>query len=173
MKYFSVNYIPQKDDVIKRGFLPSLLALEKGDAMKIISVIFLVAFAFYLKQYELAVYSLIAFLAIPKISKSIFFSSQKKMSESDLMKRPVTVDFYGDHIVYIYNPTEKYKGVFERHFGFDKVTNVVDYRKFIAFIFKDNTSIFIPKRALDISQIEMIYNLITNLFSDRFIKADI
>lgn len=174
MKYFSVDFIPEKTDVNKKALFINLFAFDKNKLIPNLMIMcVLIAAAFFIGQYELIFYVFLSLFIIPKVTEIILLLSQMKNSESKLSKRPVTIDFYGDHIVYRYNPTEKFKGNFEKHYAFNKVTNVIDSSNAIAFAFGEADTVLIPKRALDSEKNMMISNLIENLFKNKFIKIDI
>ena len=174
MKYFSVNFTPEKNDVNKKAVFMNLFAFDKAKFLPTILIICLFsAFAYFMGQYELIFYVILSVLIVPKVSQIILLLSQINKSETELSKRPVTVDFYADHLVYRYMPTEKFKGSFEKHFAFSKVTNVIDSSNAIAFAFGESDTVLIPKRAFDEEKREMISNLIENYFKSRFIKLDI
>lgn len=174
MKYFSIDFIPEKTDVNKKAVLFNLFAFDKAKFLPTILIICLFsAFAYFIGQYELILYVLVSILIVPKVSQMILLFSQINKNETELSKRPVTVDFYGDHFVYRYIPTDKFRGNFEKHYAFSKVTNVIDSSKAIAFAFGETDTVLIPKRALDEEKHTMISNLIENYFKDKFIKVDI
>ena len=87
------------------------------------------------------------------------------------MKRPITVDFYGDHLVYTLGSDNSYKGKSERHLGFDKLENIFDFNEAFIFSFTSEGGINIPKRAMSPEQIDMVYNLVENLFKNKYVKV--
>ena len=174
MKYFSVDFIPEKTDINKKAIFLNLFAFDKARFIpKILIICLFSAFAFFIGQYELIFYVLVSMLIVPKADQMILLFSQIRKNETELSKRPVTIDFYGDHFVYRYIPTEKFKGTFEKHYAFSRVTNVIDSSNAIAFAFGEADTVLIPKRALDAEKNTMIYNLIENYFKGKFIKVDI
>ncbi len=176
MKYFSVSFLPEKRDVNKKAIFISILFGDTKNKM-ISKLLFICAFifiGFFMQQYELIYYSFLSFIIIPKISDIItIFSQVKKSNESYMSQRPVTVDFYGDHIVYNFGSTERFKGNFEKHYAFSNVTGVIDSINSIAFSFGEKESVVIPKRALSDETRQMINNLIENLFKNKLVKVDI
>ncbi len=176
MKYFSVSYIPEAEDTNKKAIIVSILF---GDIKNKLSVNLLVlclfiAFSFFMKQYELIYYAFLSVIIIPKIVSIITVLSQIKSSnELSMMKRPITVDFYGDHIVHISGSTERFKGSFEKHYPFTDVTSVIESKVSLVFDFGEKGSVLIPKRALNNESSKMIGNLIENLFKNKFVKVDI
>ncbi len=176
MKYFSLSFIPERNDVNKKAILISILFGNEKSKM-LSDILFMCAFiviGFLSSQYEIIFYAFLSFILIPRIVAIItVFSQIKYNNESQLARRPVTVDFYGDHFVYRYIPTEKFKGTFEKHYAFSRVTNVIDSSNAIAFAFGETDTVLIPKRALDPEKHTMISNLIENYFKGKFIKVDI
>lgn len=174
MKYFSVDFIPEKRDINKKALLINLFAVDKNKLIpKLLIICMLIIFAFFIGQYELIFYVFLSLFIVPKITEIILILSQIKKGESELSKRPVTIDFYGDHFIYRYNSTIRFKGNFEKHYAFSKVTNVIDSSNAIAFAFGESDTVLIPKRALDAEKNIMIANLIENLFKNKFIRVDI
>ena len=176
MKYFSVSFFPERRDVNKKAILISVLFGDNKNKM-LSNLMFICAFifiGFLMEQYELIYYAFLSFIVIPKIAGIItVFSQIKKNNESQLAKRPVTVDFYADHLVYCFGSTERFKGSFEKHYAFSKVTGVVDSISSLAFSFGENDTVIIPKRALSYENSQMINNLIENLFKNKLVKVDI
>ncbi|MBQ3137406.1 MAG: hypothetical protein IJB74_08005 [Clostridia bacterium] len=176
MKYFSVSFLPEKEDTNKKAILISILFGDekKNLPVKLFVLCSFIAFSFFMKQYELIYYAFISLIVIPKIANIITVFSQIKSSNKLLMmKRPITVDFYGDHIVHIMGSTERFKGSFERHFPFSDVKAVIDSKLSLSFDFGEKGSVLIPKRALNSESIRMINNLIENLFKNKLVKVDI
>lgn len=174
MKYFSVDFIPEKTDVNKKAIFFNLFAFDKAKFLPTVVLICMFsALAYFIGQYELIFYVLLSLLIVPKVSQIILLFSQINKNETELSKRPVTVDFYGDHFVYRYIPTDKFRGNFEKHYAFNKVTSVIDSNKAIAFAFGETDTVLIPKRALDEEKSMMISNLIENYFKSKFIRVDI
>ena len=176
MKYFSVSFLPEKKDVNKKAILISILFGENKNKMltKLLFICAFICIGFFMKQYELIYYAFLSFIVIPKTADIITVLSQiKKSNESHMSRRPVTVDFYGDHIVYNFGSTERFKGNFEKHYAFSNVTSVIDSISSIAFSFGEKESVVIPKRALSYENSQMINNLIENLFKNKLVKVDI
>ena len=176
MKYFSVSFLHEKEDTNKKAILISILF---GDVKKNLSVnLFIlcsfIAFSFFMKQYELIYYAFVSLIVIPRLVNAItVFSQIKSSNELYMMKRPIRVDFYGDHIVHIMGSTEMFKCSIERHFPFSDVKAVIDSKLSLAFDFGEKGSVLIPKRVLTAESSQMINNLIENLFKNKLVKVDI
>ncbi len=176
MKYFSVNFLPEKNDVNKKAIFISILFGDMKNKMlsRLLIICLFIIFGFMMKQYELIYYAFLSFFVIQKIADIItVFSQIKKNNESHMAHRPITVDFYGDHIVYNFGSTERFKGTFEKHYSFSNVTSVIDSISSVAFSFGEKDSVVIPKRALSYENSQMINNLIENLFKNKLVKVDI
>ncbi len=176
MKYFSVSFLPEKKDVNKKAILISILFGDGKNKMlsKLLFICAFICIGFFMQQYELIYYAFLSFIVIPKIAGVItVFSQIKQNNESQLARRPVTVDFYGDHIVYSFGSTERFKGNFEKHYAFTDVTGVIDSISSIAFSFGENDTVIIPKRVLNNENSQMINNLIENFFKNKLVKVDI
>lgn len=176
MKYFSVSFLPEKKDVNKKAIFISILFSDNKNKLlsKLVFICAFICIGFFMEQYELIYYAFLSFILIPKIADIItVFSQVKKSNESHLAQRPITVDFYGDHIVYSFGSTERFKGSFEKHYAFKNVTGVIESINSIAFSFGEKESVVIPKRALSDENRQMIDNLIENLFKNKLVKVDI
>lgn len=176
MKYFSVSFLPEKKDVNKKAVLISVLFGDVKNQIlpKLLFMCGFIFIGFFMEQYELIYYAFLSFIVIPKIAALItVFSQIKQNNESQLSRRPVTVDFYADHIVYSFGSTERFKGSFERHYAFTDVTGVIDSISSLAFSFGENDTVIIPKRVLTGETGQMINNLIENLFKNKLVKVDI
>ncbi len=176
MKFFSVSFNPEKKDVNKKAILLSILFGNDKKQMlpKLFILCGFICFGFFMSQYELIYYAFLSLIIIPKIIASlIVFSQIRKNSESLLAQRPVTVDFYGDHIVCVFGSTERFRGSFEKHYAFTGVTGVIDSLSSFAFSFGENDTVIIPKRVLNDENSRMINNLIENLFKNKLVKVDI
>ena len=176
MKYFSVSFLPEKKDVNKKAIFISILFSDNKNKLlsKLLFICAFICIGFFMEQYELIYYAFLSFILIPKIADIItVFSQVKKSNESHLARRPITVDFYGDHLVYSFGCTERFKGSFEKHYAFRNVTGVIESINSIAFSFGEKESVVIPKRALSDENRQMIDNLIENLFKNKLVKVDI
>ena len=176
MKYFSVSFSPEERDINKKAILISVLFSDVKKQMlpKLLFICGFIFFGFFMEQYELIYYAFLSFIIIPKAASLItVFSQIKQNNESQLSRRPVTVDFYGDHIVYSFGSTERFRGSFERHYAFCDVISVIDSIGSFAFSFGENDTVIIPKRALSDENSQMINNLIENLFKNKLVKVDI
>lgn len=176
MKYFSVSFNPENKDVNKKAILISILLGNEKNKM-LSNLLFMCAFiciGFFMSQYEIIYYAFLSFIVIPRIAAVIsVFSQIKANNESQLAQRPVTVDFYADHIVYCFGSTERFKGNFEKHYSFTDVVSVIDSISSFAFSFSENDTVMIPKRVLNDENVQMINNLIENLFKNKLVKVDI
>ncbi len=176
MKFFSVSFNPEKKDVNKKAILLSIIF--GNDKKQLLPKLFIICgficFGFFMSQYELIYYAFLSLIAIPKIVAAILvFSQIRTNNESMLAQRLVTVDFYSDHIVYIFGSTERFKGNFEKHYAFSDVTSVIDSISSFAFSFGENDAVIITKRVLSDENSQMINNLIENLFKNKLVKVDI
>jgi hypothetical protein len=94
----------------------------------------------------------------------------KKQLSSRIIKRPVVIDFYDDHIVQTFLPDESFKGTNEKHFGFRTVAGVVESDEYIWFLTKAANVINIPKRVLSEEQYSGIRDIKDKFFADKYQK---
>ena len=174
MKYFSISFFSDKKDVPKQNFLFDISIFQNpAMKMRIIITIAFAAMMFMMSNASVAAFMIISFLAIPAITSSVYNNSYlSSIYKSKTMKRPVTVDFYGDHLVFTLERDLFYKGKSERHMPFDKLENIFDFNDAFIFSFKNESGINIPKRVLTPEQTEMIYNLVDNLFKNKYLKIN-
>ena len=173
MKYFSVSYLPKKGDVPKQKLIPDIKSFT-SPAFLIRMLITLVfsGMMWYAQNESAAIFMFISFAVAPIVASNIYYYSYMKSYYTSLLtNREITVDFYDDHMVYMLSPDNNYKGKNERHFGFDKVVNVFEFPNTFIFVFKDEGGVNIPKRALNEEQTAMIYNLIENMFKNKYVIA--
>ena len=159
MKYFSLSFNPENKDVNKKAILISIIFGNEKNKMlsNLLFICTFICIGFFMSQYEIIYYAFLSFIVIPRIAAVIsVFSQIKANKESLLAHRPVTVDFYGDHIVYSFGSTERFKGNFEKHYAFTDVTSVIDSISSLAFSFGENDTVIIPKRALNDESSQMI-----------------
>lgn len=173
MKYFSVSFLPEKKDVPKQSVIPDIKSfMNPAFFIRLMITLLFSGFMWYASDESAAIFMFISFMIAPIVANNIYyFSYMKSIFTSKLTTRQVNIDFYADHLVYILSPDSNYKGKNERHFGFDRVVNVFEFPNAFIFAFKDEGGVNIPKRALNEEQTDMIYNLIDNMFKDKFVLA--
>ena len=172
MKYFSVSFIPQKDDVPKQKFPLDLSLLQNpATVMRLFITIGFTAVMWFMGDTSVALFMLVSFLVMPFVANSIYrYSFISSTHKGKMIKRPVTVEFYADHLVYVLESDFNYKGIFQRHYGFDSLQQIYDFPGVFIFLFKNEGGVTIPKRAMNEDQISMVYNLVDNLFKNKYIK---
>ena len=94
----------------------------------------------------------------------------KKQLHSRIIKRPVIIDFYDDHIVQTFLPDESFKGTNEKHFGLRSVAGVVESDDYIWLLTKAANVINIPKRVLSEEQYSEIRSFKDKYFADKYQK---
>ncbi len=169
MKHISISYTPTAEDYISysKKAEPALFYMRIKRMMLPFAIMMIAGFFFdiYLSILSFSFF-LISNLAPAMLNREYV----KKQEKSKFTKRPVTVDFYEDHIVYSYNPDENFKGRGERHYGFKAINGVVESEEYIYFLTKAANIINIPKRVLQQEEYDMLKNLIDNLFSNKYQK---
>ncbi len=168
MKYFSLSYMLSEKDysdyekiVFKGSFIISLKRM-------VIPFCLIMGMCFFTDKILLipaVVYFAISVI-IPQVINREF--SHKTRRNSNLLKRLMIIDFYDNHIVVGYQANENIKSHSEKHYGFDRVQNILESSENIYFAFNDNSLLIIPKAVLDSEKYAMISNLIENLFRNKY-----
>ncbi len=166
MKYFTLSYSLTTQDYREYDsiYINELLKMKLKKSFLYLIPVVLCAFLDFSTAIIVAVMALLSFL-LPIISCNEF---SIRRNRSFVFDRETTVEFYDDHIVTYLLPCDKYKSQTQVHYGFDKVGRVLESEKNFYFMFKDNTMVIIPKRAVGEQEYTMIKNLIDNLFSNKY-----
>lgn len=167
MKYFTLSYSLAKDDYKEYDsiYLKDLMKINlKRLPIYLIPVVICTFIAIDVAFFFLIISALSIMLPLV-----INMQYSKERNASFIFKRDMTVDFYADHIVTRLLPDESFNSTTETHYGFDKVSKILESDSFFYFIFFDNTVLLIPKRVLGEKEYEMIKNLIDNLFRNKYL----
>lgn len=167
MKYFTLSYFLNKDDYKEYD------GIYKSDMMKINSKKLLLYFLPVIICFFVDIGYAVLFLVIGALSFFLPFiisrEYSKKRDNTFVFKREMTVDFYADHLVTRLLPDGRFKSSTETHYPFKNVIKIIESSTYFYFIFRDEAVLLIPKSAVNEENYEMIENLISNLFSDRYI----
>ena len=169
MKYFSLSYmLTEKDysDYEKIVFKGMLIMSAKKMILPFIIILGMLFFMDIVGTLIVLAFWGVNLLIIPQVINREF--SHKTRRNSNLLKRMMMVDFYDNHIVVSYVPNEIVRSHSEKHYGFDRVQNILESRENIYFAFNDNSLLIIPKSILDNERYTMISNLIENLFKNKY-----
>ena len=168
MKYFSLSYmLSEKDysDYEKIVLKGSLIISFKRMVIPFCLIMAMCLFTDKLLLIPAIIYFAISVIIPQAINREF---SHKTRRNSNLLKRMMMVDFYDNHIVVSYVPNEIVRSHSEKHYGFDRVQNILESRENIYFAFNDNSLLIIPKSILDNERYTMISNLIENLFKNKY-----
>lgn len=168
MKYFSLSYMLSEKDyseyekiVFKGSFIMSF---------KRMIIPFILIVCMYIFVDSLLLISILSCFAvqlvIPQLINREF--SHKTRKNANLLRRMMVVDFYDNHIVVSYEGNENVRSFSEKHYGFDRLQNILESNENIYFAFNDNSLLIIPKAVLDSERYTMISNLIENLFRHKY-----
>lgn len=167
MKYFSLNYslTPEDYESYYKLIFKSAMSLRlRRIALPLLFMLCIVAYSVYNREYT----SIVFYVMVTLISfTGLFYATRgrgKADKDSVYIRKPMTVDFYDDHIVIKNYPDQYTKSHGERHYGFDTVAGIAENEGYFYFLFKSNNILIIPKNVLDEEKNEMIKNLISNLF---------
>lgn len=169
MKILSLSFTPVPEDYISysKKAEPALFSMRLKRGLIPFGIMFASGFFF-------GVYFSILALSLFAISNVVPFilnrEYMKKQLNSRIIKRPVVIDFYDDHIVQTFLPDESFKGTNEKHFGLRSVVGVVESDEYIYFLTKAANVINIPKRVLSDEQYGEIKNLTQKYFADKYQK---
>ncbi|MDD6147092.1 MAG: YcxB family protein [Oscillospiraceae bacterium] len=175
MKYMSLSFYYEKGDCGKfsaadlfRASLHEMIRSKLWIPLAAVLIMVAVMRMFAVIPAMILIYLFIPVLvqlAMRKRSLQMFDVSEKK-------RRPVTVDFYGDHIVYCYGSCEGFRSSRERHIAFSMITTVLESPESFLFVLDDTSGFHLPKRVLGSEQEQMIRNLVENVFKDRYAKIN-
>ena len=169
MKILSLSFTPIPEDYtsyskkaepalfsmrLKRGFIPFAIMFMCG-----------LFFGIYFSILALSLFAINN--VVPFILNREYM---KKQLSSRIIKRPVVIDFYDDHIVQTFLPDGSFKGTNEKHFGFRSVAGVVESDEYIWFLTKAANIINIPKRVLSEEQYDEIRSIKDKFFADKYQK---
>lgn len=124
----------------------------------------------YFVDFYVCVCSFCFFLVNVITSAVLNRKTRRDFEKSPMVKRDQTVDFYEEHIVLTYKPSNGFRGTSVKHFPMKAVLFVFEGEKSISFITKNLGMIIIPKRILTAEDAEKLDNLISNVFSDKYKK---
>ena len=168
MKYFSLSYmLSEKDysDYEKIVFKGSLVISMKRMVIPFFIIMAMCVFTDKLLIVPALVYFALSVIIPQAINREF---SHKTRKNSNLLKRVMVVDFYDNHIVVSYEGNENVRSFSEKHYGFDRLQNILESNENIYFAFNDNSLLIIPKAVLDSERYTMISNLIENLFRHKY-----
>ncbi len=172
MKYFSLSYmLSEKDysDYEKIVFKGSLVISLKRMLIPFCLIMAMCLFADKLLVIPALVYFAISVIIPQAINREF---SHKTRKNSKLLKRMMVVDFYDNHIVVSYEANDNIRSHSEKHYGFDRVQNILESRENIYFAFNDNSLLIISKNILGSETYTMISNLIENLFKNKYQRLE-
>ena len=170
MKLLSLSFVPVPEDFISysKKAEPALFSMRLKRGVVPFGIMFAGGFFF-------GIYFSILALSLFAISNVVPFilnrEYMKKQLSSRIIKRPVAIDFYDDHIVQTFLPDESFRGTNEKHFGLRSVAGVVESDEYIWFLTKAANVINIPKRILDDEKYGAVKNIIENYFSGIYTKV--
>ena len=166
---FSLLFTPLPEDYISysKKAEPALLSLRLKRGLIPFGIMFIAGFF-------LGIYFSIMALSLFAVTNLVPFMLNrehlKKQLGSRMMKRPVRLDFYEDHIVQSFLPDESFKGTNEKHFGMRAVAGVVESDEYFYILTKSANVINIPKRVLSEEQYGQIIDFINRFFADKYQK---
>ncbi len=169
MKILSLSFTPVPEDYISysKKAEPAILSLRLKRSFIPFAIMLVAGFFFgiYFSIFALSLFTINNL--VPFILNKEYM---KRQLRSPIIKRPVTLDFYDDHIVQTFLPDENFKGTNEKHFAVKAVAGVVESDEYIYFLTKAANVINIPKRVLSDEQYGEIKNLTHKFFADKYQK---
>ena len=169
MKILSLSYTPDAEDYVsylkkaepalfvmrvKRMLIPFVLMAAGG-----------LMFGIYISVVALAL--LILSCLTPTLLSKEYIKGYKS---SRLVKRPVKLDFYEDHIEQLFLPDESFRGTNEKHYDIRSFGGVIESEEYIYLIAKNGNMLVIPKKVLEGDQYCSLTGLLHRHFSGRYQK---
>ena len=169
MKILSLSFTPYPEDYISysKKAEPALFSLRIKRSLIPFGIMFIIGLFMGLYFSILALSLFIINNAVPFVLNREYM---KKQLSSRIIKRPVMIDFYDDHIVQTFLSDENFKGTNEKHFAMKAVVGVIESDEYIYFLTKAANVINIPKRVLSDEQYGELKNLTNNFFADKYQK---
>lgn len=169
MKILSLSFTPVPEDFTSysKKAEPALFSMRMKRGLIPFAIMFVFGLMFGIYFSILALSLFVINNVVPFILNREYM---KKQLSSRIIKRPVVIDFYDDHIVQTFLPDESFKGTNEKHFGLRSVAGVVESDEYIWFLTKAANVINIPKRVLTAEQYEEIRSIKDNFFANKYQK---
>lgn len=169
MKLLSLSFSPLPEDYISysKKAEPALFSMRLKRGLIPFGIMFVGGFF-------LGIYFSILALSLFIVSNMVPFvlnrEYMKKQLNSRAVKRPVSLDFYSDHIVQTLLPDESFKGTNEKHFAMKAVAGVVESDEYIYFLTKASNVINVPKRILDEEKYAELKKITEEYFSGIYTR---
>ena len=157
MKLLSVTYNLTEDDlkIIKKELPKRKIKFTTKKLILIAVILVYCAYCYFVDLTFFAV-NLLQLLIIPYILINLFALYEHKKAEHRLFKRSTTIELFEDRIEITKNPTEHFKGRYEKVFPFEEVTDIKQYREFIILIFNNSDTEFLMKKYFKKEELEQI-----------------
>ena len=169
MKLLSLSFTPMPEDYISysKKAEPALFSMRLKRGFIPFAIMFAIGFFFGIYFSILALSLFVINNVVPFVLNREYM---KKQLSSRIIKRPVTVDFYNDHIVQTFLPDGSFKGTNEKHFGLRSVAGVVESDEYIWLLTKAANVINIPKRILDDEKYAELKKITEDYFSGIYTR---
>lgn len=157
MKIFSLTFTLDREKrvLISKALKKKKIRITPKKLLIISIILFFTGYCVYSDYPQLGA-SFLSMIALPYILINIFALNEQKKSACKLYKRSTTFTLYEDRIEITDNPTEYYKGAFERIYPISAVTEISDYPQFIIITFDNSDRQFIMKSDLSEEQISLL-----------------
>lgn len=161
MMLFNVTFTldSEKRKIIEKTINRKRLKITPKKLLLIFIILIITAFFVWIEGPRIGA-SFFSIIALPYVLINLFDLYEKRKAENKLLKRSTSFSLYEDIIEIIYNPSEDYKGTFERVYPISAVIDFSDYNDFIIISFDNGDSHFLMKSDFTQEQLEILISKI-------------
>lgn len=157
MKIFSLTFIldSEKRKIIEKELKKKRRKLNAKKVLIIFIILIITGYFVWTDSPQMGA-SFFSIFALPYILINIFAINEQKKSEYKLFKRSTEFTLYEERIEITDNPTEDYKGTFERVYPLSAVKEILEYTEFVIILFDNSDRQFIMKSDLTEEQLNLL-----------------
>lgn len=157
MMLFNITFTldSEKRKIIERAIKKKRIKITPKKLLLIFVILIITAIFVCIQGLQIGA-SFFSIFSLPYILINLFALYEKRKAENKLLKRSTTFSLYEDRIEIIYNPTEDYKGTFERVYPLSAVREFLDYNNFFVISFDNGDSHFLIKSDFTQEQLEIL-----------------
>lgn len=157
MKIFSLTFIldSEKRKIIGKELKKKKRKFNTKKALIIFIILIISGYFVWTDSPQMGA-SFFSIFALPYVLINVFALNENRKSEYKLFNRSTVFTLYEDRIEITDNPTEDYKGTFERVYPVSAVTEITDYPQFIIVHFDNSDRQFVMKSDITNEQLNLL-----------------
>lgn len=161
MMLFNITFTldEEKRKIIEKTINRKRLKITPKKLLLICVILIITAFFVWIEGPQTGA-SFFSIFALPYVLINLFALYEQRKAENKLLKRSINFSLYEDKIEITYNPTEDYKGAFERTYPLSAVIKFSNYNDFINISFDNGDSHFLMKSDFTQEQLEILISKI-------------